>query len=519
MEAILLPLGAGLLEALQPVNLSMIVLGCAIGLLVGAMPGLGSVNGVAILLPITFLVPPTAAIIFLAAIYYGAMYGGAISSITLGIPGASTAVATVFDGRPLAQSGKADKALTAAAVASFIGGSISVVLFTLFAPPLAAFALKFGPPEEFALMLLAFATFIGLGGDDIPKTIFSILIGLVLASVGLDIISGQPRLIFGDISGFLHGVNFLVLAIGIYGIGEMLWTLETTRGKVTAHKVTMSFRSLLDNLRDVKQYIKTTTLGSMLGYFVGTLPAAGATPASLMSYGIAKTFSRDPDSFGKGNVSGVAAPEAANNAASTGSMLPMITLGIPGSPTTAILLGGMIIWGLRPGPLLFTEHPDFVWGLIGSLYIANLVTVLINLAFIPLIVKVLTLPFTILAPIIYILCVVGGYAPTQTMHDVWLMFLFGIVGYLLRKLNYPVAPAVLAIVLGPLAERSLRQSLLASQGDMLTFVERPISGLCIACAVALIAYPLWRKMRARKAQASSPNATNATRPGEADAGD
>ena len=498
MEGILALLGTGLVEAMQPANFAMIVIGCLLGLLVGAMPGLGSVNGVAILLPITFLVPPTAAIIFLAAIYYGAMYGGAISSITLGIPGASTAVATVFDGRPLAQQGRADKALTAAAVASFIGGTISVVLFTLFAPPLAEFALKFGPAEEFSLMILAFATFIGLSGDDIPKTVFSILIGLVLASVGLDIISGQPRLIFGDISGFLHGVNFLVLAIGIYGIGEMLWTLEETKGKVIVHKVRLSLLDTFRNVRDVRRYIGTTSLGSAVGYFVGTLPAAGATPASLMSYGLAKTFSRDPDSFGKGNISGVAAPEAANNAASTGSMLPMITLGIPGSPTTAILLGGMIIWGLRPGPLLFSEHPDFVWGLIGSLYIANLVALLINLAFIPLFVRILTLPFTILAPTIYILCVVGGYAPTQTMHDVWLMFLFGVVGYFMRKLNYPVAPAVLAIVLGPLAERSLRQSLLASQGDPLIFVERPISATCMFLALVLIGLPLMRRLLRRR---------------------
>ena len=505
MEGILALLGSGLVEAMQPANFAMIVVGCVLGLLVGAMPGLGSVNGVAILLPITFLVPPTAAIIFLAAIYYGAMYGGAISSITLGIPGASTAVATVFDGRPLAQKGRADKALTAAAVASFIGGTISVVLFTLFAPPLAEFALKFGPAEEFSLMILAFATFIGLSGDDIPKTIFSILIGLVLASVGLDIISGQPRLIFGDISGFLHGVNFLVLAIGIYGIGEMLWTLEQTKGEVIVHKVKLSLADIFRNIRDVRAYIGTTSLGSTVGYFVGTLPAAGATPASLMSYGLAKTFSRDPDSFGKGNIAGVAAPEAANNAASTGSMLPMITLGIPGSPTTAILLGGMIIWGLRPGPLLFTEHPDFVWGLIGSLYIANLVALLINLAFIPLFVRILTLPFTILAPTIYVLCVVGGYAPTQTMHDVWLMFLFGVAGYFLRKLNYPVAPAVLAIVLGPLAERSLRQSLLASQGDPLIFVERPISATCMFLALVLVAVPLVRRLlrRHRSGQAGS----------------
>ncbi len=503
METILVALAGGLVEAFQPLNLMMILLGCTVGLFVGAMPGLGSVNGVAILLPITFLVPPTAAIIFLAAVYYGAMYGGAISSITLGIPGASTAVATVFDGRPLATSGRADKALTAAAIASFIGGTISVVLFTLFAPPLADFALKFGPAEEFALMVLAFATFIGLGGDDIPKTIFSILVGLVLATIGLDIISGKPRMVFFDIPGFLRGINFLVLAIGIYGIGEMLWTLEKTGGNVIVHKVKMTWAGFVENVKSVKEYIKTTTLGSVLGYFVGTLPAAGATPASLMAYGLAKTFSKDPDSFGKGNVSGVAAPEAANNAASTGSMLPMITLGIPGSPTTAILLGGMIIWGLRPGPLLFTEKPDFVWGLIGSLYVANVFTVLINLAFIPIFVRVLTLPFTILAPIIFVLCIVGGYAPTQTMHDVWLMLLFGIMGYLMRKLNYPVAPAVLAIVLGPLAERSLRQSLLASQGDPLVFLERPISAICIALAVALMLYPVINGMlkRRRAAQA------------------
>lgn len=500
METILISLGGGLLEAVQPLNLMMIIIGCTVGLFVGAMPGLGSVNGVAILLPITFLVPPNAAIIFLAAVYYGAMYGGAISSITLGIPGASTAVATVFDGRPLAQAGKADKALTAAAIASFIGGTVSVILFTLFAPPLAEFALRFGPAEEFALMFLAFATFIGLGGDDIPKTIFSILIGLVLATIGLDIISGKPRLIFFDIDGFLHGINFLVLAIGIYGIGEMLWTIEQTRGEVMVHKVRTSWTQFKQNVRQVKGYFKTTFLGSVLGYFVGTLPAAGATPASLMSYGLAKTFSKDPDSFGKGNVAGVAAPEAANNAASTGSMLPMITLGIPGSPTTAILLGGMIIWGLRPGPLLFSEHPDFVWGLIGSLYVANFFTLIINLAFIPIFVKVLTLPFTILAPVIFVLCIVGGYAPTQTMHDVWLMLIFGVVGYLMRKLNYPVAPAVLAIVLGPLAERSLRQTLLGSQGDPTVFFLSPIAAVCIAIGIALMFYPIVNKYMKRREQ-------------------
>ncbi|SFR18231.1 tripartite tricarboxylate transporter permease [Poseidonocella sedimentorum] len=498
METIFVSLGAGLLQAFEPLNLFMIFAGCLAGLFVGCMPGLGSVNGVAILLPVTFLVPPTTAIIFLAALYYGAMYGGAISSITLGIPGASTAVATVFDGRPMAQQGKADKALMAAAIASFIGGTVSIILFTLFAPPLAAFALKFGPQEEFALMLLAFATFIGLGGDDIPKTIFSILLGLVLAAVGFDIISGRPRLIFFDMVEFQRGIGFLVLAIGVYGIGEMLWTLETTKGTVKMHRVNLGWARMKENFGEVKQYINSTWLGSVLGFFVGTLPAAGATPAALMSYGLSKTFSKDPDSFGKGNISGVAAPEAANNAASTGSMLPMITLGIPGSPTTAILLGGMIIWGLRPGPLLFTESPDFVWGLIGSMYVANLVTVLLNLALIPVFIRVLAMPFTMLTPIIFVLCVLGVFATTDRMFDTWLMLIIGLLAYMLRKLNYPVAPAVLAIVLGPLAERSLRQSLISSRGDVMTFIERPISLVCILFAVALISYPLISKFMKKK---------------------
>ena len=426
----------GFAVALTPLNLALVIAGCALGLFIGAMPGLGSVNGVAILLPMTFLVPPTSAIIFLGAIYYGAMYGGAISSIMLGIPGASTAVATTFDGRPLALKGQADRALVAAATASFVGGTISIVLFTMFAPPLADVALKFGAPEEFALMLLAFATFIGLGGDDIPKTFFSIFIGLVLSAVGLDVISGQPRLIFGDIPGFFHGINFLVLAIGIYGIGEMLWTLESSEGKVKLSQAKISVRGIIDAFKQLKSSIKAMTLGSFLGYFVGILPAAGATPGSLMAYGIAKAISKDPGSFGKGNIEGVAAPESANNAASTGSMLPMLTLGIPGSPTTAILLGGMVIWGLEPGPMLFVESKSFVWGLIASLYIANLFTLIINIAFIPAFLKVLRTPFTILAPIIFILCIVGGFAPTQDMHDVWLMLIFGVVGYLLRPLPF-----------------------------------------------------------------------------------
>jgi len=492
-------LASGFSIVADPLNLALVIGGVTVGLFIGAMPGLGSVNGVAILLPMTFLVPPTGAIIFLAALYYGAMYGGAISSIMLGIPGASTAVATTFDGRPLALQGNADKALVAAAVASFFGGTISIVLFTAFAPPLADVALAFGDPETFALMVLAFATFVGLGSDDIPKTIFSICIGMVFSAVGLDIMSGEPRLIFFDVIGFMHGINFLVLAIGVYGIGEMMWTIEISRGDTMMSKAVISVDRIMANLKELMGTWKIALTGSLLGFFVGMLPAAGATPGALMAYGVAKTTSKDPDSFGKGNVAGVVAPEAANNAASTGAMLPMLTLGIPGSPTTAILLGGMVIWGLVPGPRLFIEETEFVWGLIASLYAANLFAVLINIAFIPLFLWVLKMPFTILAPIVFVLCLVGGFVPTLDMHDVWLMLIFGVGAYLMRKLDYPLAPAVLSIVLGPLTEPALRQSLLISNGEFSIFFTRPISGPIMIIALILIFLPLirliWRKIK------------------------
>lgn len=487
----------GVLEAIEPINLALSLAGVIIGLFVGAMPGLGSVNGVAILLPFTFVIQnmtgsATSPMIFLAAIYYGAMYGGAISSITLGIPGASTAVATTFDGRPMALKGEADRALVTAAVASFIGGTVSNILFTLFAPPLASVALQFGDPEIFALMLLAFATFVGLGGDDIPKTLFSICFGLAMAAVGFDIISGEPRLIFFDIVGFTHGIEFLVLAIGVYGIGEMLWTLNTTRYNTNMTEVKLSFSSIMKHVVGYRDAWRGTLIGSLLGFFVGILPAAGATPGALMAYGVTKLTSKNPREFGKGAIDGIAAPESANNSASTGAMLPMLTLGIPGSPTTAVLLAGMVIWGLSPGPLLFANQPDFVWPLIGSFYVSNFMAVVVNLACIPVFLWMLRMPFTILAPLIFVLSVVGTYAAYQGMFDVWLMLIFGIGAFFLRILDYPLAPAVLAIVLGPIAEPKLRQSLLLSDGDFSIFLTRPIAGPITVVAIILILLPLLR---------------------------
>jgi putative tricarboxylic transport membrane protein len=500
MEVFDLLLG-GFAIAFQPLNVALLIAGCTIGLIVGAMPGLGSINGVALMLPMTFLVPPGSAIIFLAAIYYGAMYGGAISSIMLGIPGASTAVATVFDGRPLALQGKGDWALVTAAMASFAGGTIAVILFTLFAPPLAEVALTFGPPEMFALMLAAYATFVGLGGDDIGKTFFSIFIGLVMSAVGVDILSGQPRLIFFELTGFYHGISFLVLSIAVYGIGEVLWTVEVYQKDIKMATAKFSLRGMALSIRKAVSTYKAIGIGSVLGFFVGVLPAAGATPGSLMSYGVVKSLAKDRDTYGKGNINGVAAPEAANNAASTGAMLPMLTLGIPGSPTTALLLGGMMIWGLQPGPMMFVNDKAFVWGLIASLYVANVFSLVLNLSAIPVFIWVLKLPFTILATIIYILCMIGTYAVTESLHDLWLMLALGTGAYLMRKMDYPMAPAVLALVLGPLTERAFRQSLIMSSGSFDIFFTRPISGSIMVVAILLLLLPIfhvvWKKVQNR----------------------
>ena len=380
------------------------------------------------------------------------------------------------------------------------------MLCTVSAAPWADLALKFGPAEEFALVLLAFTTFVGLGGDDVLKTIVMICLGLVLSTVGLDLISGQPRLIFGDLPGFYSGISFLVLAIGVYGIGEVLHTIETSKTAPSVTPARLTFRELGAGFREMNRLWKTMSVGSFLGFFVGMLPAAGATPASLMAYGIARSTSKKPDSFGKGNIEGVAAPDTANNAASTGSLLPMLTLGIPGSPTTALLLGGMVMWGLVPGPMLFIEQPDFVWGLISSLYTANFAAVLINLALIPLFVWALRMPFTVLCAIVLVLCIVGGFAPSQKMHDVWLIAGFGIAGYLLRKADYPLAPLVLALVLGPLMEKSFRQTLIAEQGNVLAFVERPLSGTFIALAVLFFLLPLAKYLRKPSKTGAAPAA-------------
>src|SRR2546421_672047 len=468
--------------AVTPFNLFVAVVGITLGTIIGVLPGLGGANGVAILLPLTFTMPPTSAIILLTSLYWGALFGGAITSILFNIPGEPWSGATTFDGYPMARQGRSGQALTAAFTSSFVGAFFSIVLITFFAPILAEVALKFGPPEFFAIQLLTFSSFVGLGGGNPLKSLVSILIGFILAAIGLDIVTGQLRMTFG-FTDLMKGFDFIVAVIGLFGIGEILLSVEeglTFKGTRTG----MNLRVVLDTWKVLPRYYRTFVRGSFIGFWMGFKPG-GATPASFMSYAFAKRFSKHPERFGKGELEGVVAPETAAHAAGVAAMLPMITLGIPGSPTAAVMLGGLIIWGLQPGPLLFTEKPDFVWGLIASMYTGNIIGVVMVLAFVPFFAAILRIPFAILTPVIVVVCALGSYAVHNSMIDIWYMVIFGVVGYVFKKLDYPLAPLVLALVLGDLAENALRQSLIMSQGSLAIFMTRPISGAITAVAVVL----------------------------------
>jgi putative tricarboxylic transport membrane protein len=483
----------GLGVALTPHHLTVALVGLLLGTAIGVLPGLGGTNGVALLLPLTFSLGPTAAIILLSSVYWGALFGGAITSILFNIPGEPWSVATTFDGHPLARQGRPGVALTAAFTSSFIGAAVSIVLFSFFAPPLAEWALRFGPPENFAVLLLAFATFAGFEGGDTAKTLFMTLLGLLLATVGFDIVSGSPRMNFGLVE-LQSGINFIVIAIGLFGLGEILLTVEEgLRLRGLSGRIT--FRDLWETWRLFPRYWATILRGTVLGFWIGVLPGTGATPASFMSYGLAKQFSRHPERFGKGEVEGVVAPETAAHAAGIGSLLPMITLGIPGSPTAAVMLAGFFIWGLNPGALLFQTQREFVWGLIGSMYIANVVGVLIVLTLVPLFAAINRIPFGILAPLIVILSSIGAYAVNNQTLDLWIMLGAGVAGYLFKKLDYPLAPLVVALVLGDMTEQALRQSLIMGQGSFAIFATRPIALAFLAGSVLLFLLPLYRVLR------------------------
>jgi putative tricarboxylic transport membrane protein len=453
--------------------LALMMVGLVLGIFVGVLPGLGGPNGVAILLPLTFTMDPTSAIVMLSCIYWGALFGGAITSILFNIPGEAWSVATTFDGYPMAQQGKAAEALTAAFTSSFIGSLVAVLLITFLAPGIASFALRFGPPEFFAVYLLTFCSFVGLGREEKHKTIISMALGLLLTGVGMDTVSGQLRMTFGS-SDLLRGINFLVAVIGLFGISEILLTMEE-RLALRGHAASISLRTVLKVWKEMPRYWVTLLRSSAIGCWLGITPG-GAIAASFMGYNLAKRFAKDKDS--------------AAHASGTAALLPMLALGIPGSGTAAILLGGLMVWGLNPGPLLFVEHKGFVWGLIASMYLGNVVGLVLVLSTVPLFAAVLRVPFSAIAPMIVVSCAIGAYAIQNAMFDIWLMLLFGVVGYVFKKIGIPLAPFTLALVLGNRAEDSFRLSMIGSGGDMRVFWSNSLVGSIATLALILLFWPL-----------------------------
>ena len=491
----------GFSVALTLNNLVFMFVGVILGVIIGVLPGLGGANGVAILLPLTFSMAQTpegqtSAIILLSCIYWGALFGGAITSVLFNIPGEPWSVATTFDGYPLAQQGRAGTGLTAAFTSSFVGAFIAVLLVTFLAPIIADFALEFGPPEYFAVYLLTFCAFVGISKEPPFKTLAAMMTGFALAAVGLDPVTGTLRLTFGS-THLLSGFDFLVAVIGLFGVGEILLTLEEGLAFKGA-KAKINVKVVLETWKELPRYWMTSLRSSAVGCFMGIVPG-GATPASFMSYGVARRFSRNGAKFGTGQVEGVVAPETAAHAAGTSALLPMLTLGVPGSPTAAVLLGGLLIWGLQPGPLLFVEQKDFVWGLIASMYLGNIVGLAIVLTCVPLFAAILRIPFSVIAPIIIVICTIGAYTVHNALFDVWLVVVFGVLGYLFKKLQYPLAPLVLAIVLGDAAESSFRQAMLVSGGEVSIFFSKKLVGTMTTLALLLLFWPLisWVLTRAR----------------------
>ena len=480
-------LSMGFGVAFTPFNILMAVAGVMVGILIGALPGVGPPSGVAMLLPLTFGMDPTSGIIMLAALYAGTMYGGTITAVLINTPGESASVVTCLDGYQMALQGRAGPALGIAAVGSFIAGTIGVVMLMLVSPLLAKWALSFGPPETFALMLLGLTTVTLLAGDDPLKAYISMMLGLMLAMVGFDIVSGEARFGFGIVE-MMDGIDFLPAAIGLFGLGEVLAGAEQKGGNQV--KTRLGIRDALPRLSDFMLARWAIARGTVMGFAVGMLPGAGPTVASFMAYTLEKKVSKTPERFGKGAIEGVAAPESANNAGATAAMVPMLTLGIPGSATTAIMLGGLMMWGLRPGPMLFEKNPQFVWGLIASQYIANVLLLILSTLFIPLFVRVVRIPYSILLPLIVVFCVTGAYSLKNNLWDVGTMLVFGVIGYFMRKTGYSAAALVLALVLGPLAERALRQSLIISDAGIGIFFTRWISGTLMVLALAAIAVPV-----------------------------
>ncbi|MGD9953513.1 MAG: tripartite tricarboxylate transporter permease [Burkholderiales bacterium] len=489
----------GFAVAVSPLNLAYLFAGVMLGMVVGIIPGFGPAAALAVLLPVTFGMEPAGAVIMLAAIYYGSQYGGTITSILLNTPGESSSVASTFDGYPLAQQGRAGPALVMQAVASFAGGTLGVVLITLLAPPFAQLARSFGPPEFFLLVVMGLSTLIVMLGGEWRLGLISALVGFALGTVGVDLETGNSRYTFGS-AELIGGIDFIPIAIGLFGLGELYYAFwiglhVTGSGGIVRLQGEKRF---WPGRRDYAESRGALARGSLLGFVVGVLPGAGATVASLMSYSIEKSVSRTPEKFGKGAMAGLVGPEAANNAASSGAMVPLLTLGIPGSAATAVLLAAFVLWGLTPGPLLMATKPDFAWGLIASMYLGNVALLALNIFAIPLFVQMIRLPYRLLAPSVVVICTIGTYSVSGSLIETWFMLGAGVAGFFMRLAGFSPAALVLALVLGPLAEQALRQSLTISDGSFAIFVERPVSLAILCITAAVLAFGIYARVSRRR---------------------
>lgn len=471
----------GFAVILTPANLFFCLLGSVIGTLVGVLPGIGPLAALALLLPVTFQLSAVAGLAMLAAIFYGAMYGGSTTSILVNLPGEAASVVTTLDGHAMARQGRAGAALGMAAISSFIAGTLSLVALTFFSPFLATLAIRFGPPENFGLMVLGLVCTLYMINGSKVKGVLMIALGFLGATVGMDVVNGMERFTLGTVN-LTGGIEILSVVIGLFGVSEILINCETiTKNTMLAEKV----RGLWPTLADWRASWKPMTRGSALGFVFGLLPGGGPVTASFLSYAMERRLAKDPSRFGKGAIEGVAGPEAANNAAVSGGMIPLMSLGIPGNAVTALLLGALVIQGVQPGPLFITQRPDLFWGVVASMYVGNVFLLLLNLPLVGLWVQFLRVPYRVLFPLILLLSIVGTYSANKNVFDLWVMIGFGVFGYVLRKLKYDFAPYLISFVLAPLLEQSLRQSLVMSPDGMLIFLQRPIAAVLILVSVVL----------------------------------
>src|SRR6056297_65984 len=496
-------LAGGFVYAVSPLNIVWLVLGVIMGTVLGMLPGLGPATGIALLLPLTFTMSPDTALITMCAIYYGAMFGGSRSSILLNVPGMGGAVASCFDGYPLSQKGQAESALAMSAIASFIGGLIATVAFVLLAVPVARVALKFGPPEYFTLMIFALAATASISKEAILKGFVALLIGLMISTVGMDYQSGVLRFTFG-IGELQTGIDFIIVIIGVYGLGEVFINFEKMTSTGAGEVLKKKFGRIWITMAQWKRSWLPILRQTPIGFFIGVLPGAGGTIAALMAYNNEKQISKHPEEFGEGAIEGLAAPEAANNAASVGALIPMLTLGVPGSGTTAVMLGALMILGLQPGPLLFQQHADIAWAVMASMFLGNIVAAIINIPLAGLLVRVLAVPPRVLYPLIVGLAFVGVYTINFSVVDFFLLMIFGLVGFFMKKFKIPLAPLILAAVIGQSMEQSFRMSLMLSDGSLTIFFRNGICLTLLTLALLSIIWPFfndWRKQK--KAQESA----------------